>query len=223
MLTNRLTGQTWAGCYTHAAWPLSMLIVSQSNKHHHCLVSARSEPGVILSLAGPASPRMGAWSSFPSSTPARPAVQPPPPATGVSPGCGNPIANLAHVIRRPVRLLSALPSFFSLCTLIETGTPRPRVPLLPSPGPGYAQPIPLPNCLPPRGQPDAPSYHQPYSCVCPELTASVGCGRRDCGSIGEENGQTVASLTFLFGPVSQTAVFPYVRTSLPWPQLVDIS
>lgn len=126
----------------------------------------------------------------------------------VCPGCGNPIANLAHVIRRPVRLLSALPSFFSLRTLIETGTPRPRVPLLPSPGPGYAQPIPLPNCLPPRGQPDAPSYHQPHSCVCPELTASVGCGRRDCGSIGEENGQTVASLIFLFDPLSQTAVCP---------------
>lgn len=151
MLTNRLTGpglpaRTW-GCYLHAAGPLLMLIISQSKKKHHCLVPARPELGVILSLARPASPRMEAWSRHgppsPSSTPARPASLPP----LVCPGCGNPIANLAHVIRRPVRLLSALPSFFSLRTLIETGTPRPRVCLLCLPRPRICAANPIAQLL----------------------------------------------------------------------------
>lgn len=64
------------------------------------------------------------WVVFPSFSNARPSSLLPAPC---APGCGNPIANLAHVIRRPVRLLSALPCLALLRTLVESGISWPRL------------------------------------------------------------------------------------------------
>lgn len=105
-----------------------MLIIGQSQKAPP--LSRLSSAGAWRDthIAGPAQPSQRVlgvgWVVFPSFSNARPSSLLPAPC---APGCGNPIANLAHVIRRPVRLLSALPCLAFLRTLIETGIPWPSL------------------------------------------------------------------------------------------------
>ena len=145
-----------------------------------------------------------------------PALCPPVQASSRSmgPRCGN---SIADQLTSSADRFASSPRCLPLRTLIETGTPCPNL----CPAGALCLPAQFGQCM--CSQSHSPIAYLPAAnhtpppvtsltaCVCPDVTASAGCGRRQCGSIGEENGQIVAisdfvSFLFLTLLVRQLAV-----------------
>lgn len=205
MLTNRLTAahQLPACCYLHARPPRGGPSLTAADRRIQSKSTTTVSSQLGRSLAGVIPARLGQETGRPASQAASLSFLPSPSCSMSAsrsirrPRCGNSIANQLTSSADRLASSPALPRLPSpLRTLIETGhTPWLRVRigdlrrgLVSLQAQVMRSQCRRPIAYLPAARPGAPSRHQPHACVCPELlTASVGCGRRQRGLIGEES------------------------------------